>query len=369
MISMSELADRDPRISEFLDKAFAAGISTETLVGLLTSQGWREKDVYLALGTHLRDALGLEIPRRSGSGATAKDAFYYLLIFSTLATWTISLGSLAFQLIERWLADPLFSPFQQEIETYELTWSLAAILIAFPLYLLISRSVLREAAADPEKLDSGIRKWLTYLALVVAACIFMGDLICALAFLLRGEVTSRFLAKAFVVLALSGGVFYYYFGGLRRNVVAETGVVSTSRDRWMAGLSSAVVLTMLTLGFVQLGPPHAQRELRADTERVQQLYQLASQIQTYWHAHASHLPASIDGLPASRVDPLTGAHYEFHPAQGSQYELCATFARDSRVAEGIPGQNQEVWNHPAGRYCFSLDANAQLPYPMQYLPN
>jgi hypothetical protein len=346
----------DVRVSEFFEKALAAGVPHASLVGLLTAQGWREKDVYRALGTHIRSTLGIDVPRRSSSGASAKDAFFYLLIFATLATWTINLGSLAFQLIDRWLADPLFSSSMQTYQNYAITWALSAILIAYPLHLLISRAVLRDAAADPEKLDSGIRKWLTYMALVIAASVFMGDLICALAFLLRGELTSRFLSKAFVVLALSGGVFYYYFGGLRNAEVQKT-----SRDRWMASLSAAAVALMLVFGFLQLGPPRAQRALRADAQRVQQLYQLGNQIQNYWRSHASQLPQSIDGLPGTQVDPVTRVRYEYHPGQSSQYELCADFAQ---LSPG--GDNQDTWNHPAGHHCFSLDASSQLTFPTEY---
>ena len=239
--------------------------------------------------------------------------------------------------------------------------TLAAILIAYPLYLLISRTVLRDAAADPEKLESGIRKWLTYMALVIAASVFMGDLICALAFLLRGELTSRFLCKSFVVLALSGGVFYYYFGGLRNTDSAKT---TFRRDRWMAGISAAAVALMLVLGFLQLGPPRAQRALRADSQRVQQLYQLGSEVQNYWKSHASQLPASIDSLPGSHLDPVTRAHYEYRPGQGSQYELCAEFAQPSPIGDNRP--DPDTWNHPVGHYCFSLDASAQLGYPTEY---
>jgi len=355
----------DTPISDFLSKALAAGIPQPSVVGLLAAQGWREKDVYRALGTHFRTALGLEVPRRPNSGASAKDAFFYLLIFSTLGTWTLALGALAFELIDRWLADPLFSPFGQQIETSEITWSLAAILIAFPLYLLLSRTVLRDAAADPEKLDSSIRKWLTYMALVVAASIFMGDLICALAFLLRGELTSRFLLKAFVVLALSGGVFSYYFGGLRVTERPNAGeIAKTTRDRSMALLSSAAVALMVVLGFLQLGPPHNQRSLRADGQRTQQLYQLANGVENYWRTHASQLPPTIDTLPGQHLDPITHARYEYRPLQGSQYELCATFARPSPTTENSP----DIWTHPAGHHCFQIDATAQLTYPTENSP-
>jgi len=356
-IPMSE----DPRIAVFLEESQAAGIPHASLVGMLTAYGWREKDIYRALGDHYRKALGLEIPQRAGAGVSAKDAFFYLLIFSTLATWTIGLGSLAFQLIDRWLADPLFSLYQGRRSNYEITWALAALIVAFPLYLLISRTVLREAAADPYKLDSGIRKWLTYMALVVAASVFMGDLICALAFLLRGELTSRFVAKSVVVLALSGGVFFYYFGGLRKT---EGILANSSRDKLMAGLSSAAVVLMMILGFWQLGAPASQRQMRADGQRIQELYRLSMEVENYWKSHGSQLPSSINELRGGpRLDPITHTPYEYRSGAGSRYELCAQFARAS---QGDPVNSvPDAWTHPAGHRCFQLDAAATTEYPAQ----
>jgi len=356
------LSVSDPRIAEFIEKAQAAGISQESLVGVLTARGWPEKDVYDALADHYQRLTGLEIPRRSGAGASAKEAFFYLLTFATLATWTIGFGNLAFDLIDRWLADSVFSQ-NQILEAYSVTWSLAALIVAFPLYLLISRAVVRETAAHPEKLDSGIRKWLTYMALVIAAGVFMGDLITVLASLLRGEVTSRFLAKALVVLVLSGGVFSYYFGGLRKN---DSAPAKTARDRVMALISSAAVVLIVILGFLQLGPPRAQRELRADQERVQHLFQLSTEVRNYWNAHPSELPASLNQLSGgSYADPVTQAPYEYHPKQGSQYELCAKFQRPSSPA----GPNPDPWAHRAGHYCFQLDATLGPQFPGMTYPN
>jgi hypothetical protein len=356
----------DPRIAEFVEKALAAGISQESLVGILTARGWPEKEVYDVLADRYQRLTGIDIPRRAGAGASAKEAFFYLLIFATLATWTIGLGFLAFALIDRWLADPLFYGYQQSFDTYTITSSLAALMVAFPLYLLVSRTVAGEAAAHPEKLDSSIRKWLTYMALVVAAGVFAGDLIAALTYLLRGEVTSRFLSKSFVVLVLSGGVFYYYFGGLRKTDALPA---KLGRDRFMAGLSSAVVALMLVLGFMQLGPPSAQRQFRADAERVRQLYRLSIEVRSYWTAHATQLPPSLDQLPSSAyVDPITHAPYEYHPKQGSQYELCAVFARSSDPRE-IAAPRPSPWIHPAGRHCFALDASVMLPFQETYPPD
>lgn len=206
----------DPKIADFVEKALAAGIPHDSLVGILTAEGWPEKEIYQALADHYRRVTGIDIPRRAGAATSAKDAFFYLLVFGTLSVWTFAVGAICFELIDYWLRDPLFTSYTQSLDTSVIASCIAAIFVTFPIFLLLSRAVAREIAAQPEKLDSGIRKWLTYMALVIAAATFMGDLIGIIAYLLRGEFTSRFLAKSFVVLVLSGGVFFYYFGGLRK---------------------------------------------------------------------------------------------------------------------------------------------------------
>lgn len=356
--------NRDNRIEEFIQKSLDAGIPVPSLIGLLTARGWTEKQAYSALADHYQQQTGIEAPPRPGSGASARDAFFYLLIFSTLSVWTLSLGCLAFSLIDRWLADPLFRRYGETFNTYTVTMSLAAVIVAFPLYLLVSRVVLREATAEPDKLESGIRKWLTYMALVIAASVFMGDLITSLAYLLRGELTSRFLARSFVVLVLSSGVFWYYFGGLRK---METAAGRFSRDRLMAVTSGVVVAIMIVLGFVQLGAPSAQRKLVADNQRVQRIYMLSNAIRNYWLAHASHLPSSLSELPGSYLDPITNQAFQYVPGQGSQYQLCVVFAaRSPREGDNQPtGGDPNAWTHPAGRHCFVLDVSA-LPQQPSY---
>jgi hypothetical protein len=238
-------------------------------------------------------------------------------------------------------------------------------MVAYPIYLLITWAVVRDGAAHPEKLDSSIRKWLTYMALVVAAAVFMGDLIGALAYLLRGELTSRFIAKSLVVLTLSGGVFFYYYGGLRKSD-GEPGRLS--RDRLMAVVCSILVIAMVVLGFSQSGPPKAQRELRADSQRVQQLYQLSNRIRNYWSLHSSQLPTGMEQLSGPTIiDPIMHTPYEYHPKQGSEYQLCATFAHGSEGPDRPTGPNE--WVHPAGHHCFSLDASAPAQFPMESYGN
>jgi hypothetical protein len=82
-----------------------------------------------------------------------------------LATWTIGLGSVSFTLIDRWLKDPLSPSNYYAGSYYQIADSLACIMVAFPVCLLIMRYIVRELEIHPEKLESSVRKWLTYIAL------------------------------------------------------------------------------------------------------------------------------------------------------------------------------------------------------------
>jgi len=207
-------------IQEFLDAAKRQGASDESLVALLRGRGWPEDDVYRALADHFENQSGVRVPAYKRSGS-AKDAFLYLLSFSMLATWTIGLGSVMFTLIDRWIQDPL-SPANNYYAGgyYQIAGSLACIIVAFPIYLLTMRVILREVGLHPEKLESPVRKWLTYIALLIAAGVVVGDLITFLTYFLRGELTARFVAKTSVGLVLAGGVFWYYLGSLQKGAAA-----------------------------------------------------------------------------------------------------------------------------------------------------
>jgi len=356
------------KVGDYVHEALNRGVPEPSVVGILRARGWPEKDVYAAIAAHHEQTIGLSLPPRTGSETPAKDAFFYLLIFSTLATWTIGLGELAFDLIDRWLADTLFAtPYSQGYEVYNTAAAMASVLVAFPIYLLVSRSVLRDERSHPEKLGSPVRKWLTYMALVIAAGILIGDLITSLTYFLRGEITSRFLAKALVVLIISSGVFFYYFGGLRKSDASDI-EPSPRRDAWMAGISGAVVLGMVLAGFFSIGLPRTQRSLRADRRRIQDLYQLSLKINGLWNSDGHQLPGHLaDVSDVPMVDPISRVAYEYHVAEPGRYQLCATFVLNSGKNEA--GSGSTMWSHPAGHYCFSLDAANSPDNPYMYTPD
>jgi Domain of unknown function (DUF5671) len=209
-------------LRQFLDAAKRQGTTDETFIALLRGRGWPEEDAYRALADHYEAQSGLQVPEYKRSGS-AKDAFLYLLSFSTLGIWTFGIGSILFTLIDRWFKDPLNPVPYYGNAYYQIADSLASLIVAFPIYMFVMRYIVRELEVHPEKLDSPVRKWLTYIALLLAAGVVIGDLITFLNYFLRGELTARFVAKVAVVLVIAGGVFWYYLGSLQKGASLRTG--------------------------------------------------------------------------------------------------------------------------------------------------
>src|SRR5439155_4590870 len=295
---------------------------------------------------------------RAGAGESARDAFLYLLSFSTLATWTTAIGSMLFQFINHWFPDAVSRSDAYDLRS-AVTWQMACAAVAFPIYLLLMRLILREATHHPERLESGVRKWLTYLALLGTAGAMICDLICFLDYFLIGGLTMRFVLKAATVMLISGAVFAYYLGSLHWNRSAN---LERARARIAVFGTAAVLAVVATfcIGLGVAGTPSRQRRMEADRKRVEDLRNIGNAIKL-WHEKNGAIPATLGDLKSRITDPETGAAYEYHPKTGTAYELCANFysAENGDRRAAYPSN---LWEHGRGRSCFALDASEPVPY-------
>lgn len=146
---------------------------------------------------------------------SAREAFLYLVLFTTLYLSAYHLGNLVFELINRSFPDASM-PYANGV-SQSIRWSVASIIIAFPVFLFLSAKVDREMRHQPVKRQSGVRRWLTYLTLFVAAVVLIIDLTTLVDGLLGGELTTRFILKVLVAAVIAGTVFGYYLRDLRRD--------------------------------------------------------------------------------------------------------------------------------------------------------
>ena len=147
-----------------------------------------------------------------------KDVFLHLLAIDSLYTSAISFMVLIFQYINVFLPDALENNYYELSSAYNsIRWSIASLVVVFPVYVLTSSSLDKGYRKSPAKRDLGIRKWLIYFTLFAAALIIIGDLVTLIYNLLGGELTLRFLLKVATVFFVSGSVFGYYLWDLRKH--------------------------------------------------------------------------------------------------------------------------------------------------------
>ena len=146
---------------------------------------------------------------------SARDAFLYLILFTTLYFSSYNLGSLIFEFIDKALPDPTVRTYQM-FGWDSMRWSASALIVAFPTFLFLSYYIGKDLTRNPVKRLSPIRRWLTYLTLFVASCVLIGDVTTLIYNALGGELTSRLILKVVTVAAIAGTVFAFYLSDLRR---------------------------------------------------------------------------------------------------------------------------------------------------------
>jgi hypothetical protein len=192
----------------FVEAALRTGQPREAVRAVLAQAGWSKDQVADALGHYADVAFAVPVPRPRVQ-LSARDAFWYLLMFGTLYVSAIYLGDLLFGFINKLLPDELEQGSLPFIES-GIRWATAALIVAFPVFFFSAVKLAKEVAADPSRRNSAVRKWLTYLTLLVAAAVIVGDSITLVFNMLSGELTLRFVLKVIVVAAIAGAGFGYF---------------------------------------------------------------------------------------------------------------------------------------------------------------
>ncbi len=348
------------QLALFVREALLRGVDRQEVRQVLLNAKWPEDEVDAALDAYVDAQFPVPIPRPQAY-VSARDAFGYLVLFSTLYVSAVAFVQLIYQFINLGFPDAADAYWRVESSLRSIRWSTASLLLSFPVFLWLSRSNYRAARDDPEKRTSKIRKWLTYLTLFIAATVLMSDGVTLLYFFLGGDVTVRFLLKVLTVAAVGGAAFGYYLWDLRQDDAKPD---ERERPAWLPGFVGTLVasyLVSIVAGFFLVGSPVQARLERIDDRRVADLELVSDGIDSYWRRHQL-LPESLDELANEREfdygerirDPETGLLYEYSAGAGRAYELCATFALESaKQRAGV----SDFWGHDSGRVCFQLEAN------------
>jgi hypothetical protein len=200
----------------FVRDALQRGVSRASIEDALRRAGWSAPHISGALAGYADVEFPVPVPRPRPYWS-ARDAFVYLVLFTTLYICAFQFGSLLFAFIARTFPDPAMGDALRQSTWWmqQVRWSIAALVVATPVFLYVSSLTGREMRQDSSKRDSRVRRWLTYLTLFIAAGILIGDFITLVYNALGGELTIRFLLKAATVGGIAGAVFGYYLWDLK----------------------------------------------------------------------------------------------------------------------------------------------------------
>jgi hypothetical protein len=296
------------------------------------------------------------------------EIFVNLLSFILLGVTASGLGALYFQIINKYVPDPLGYFMASPVH-----YAIAALIVGFPIFFWAEMFWFKRFKNKPEKIESPVSKWFTYIVLLIASGTIIGDLIAVIFNFLQGELSTRFFLKALTILAISGFGFWFYF--LERKKIQYKKFVSPIYFKIIAALTILAVVTGIVLGFFAAGTPGQARLRKIDDQTANNLSQISQAI-NYFASSQNKLPNKISDL---RNNPTYSGYfyniteeklneYKYRKIDATHYELCGIFNLASDKSRNFIVN--EWTEHPAGKNCKTLtstlsDINIVKPVPEQ----
>lgn len=310
------------------------------------------------------------------SRTTAADFFIYFGVLIGLYVSTVSLISLSFDLINKWLPDVTTGYYSYDYSVEGIRFALAALIIFFPVFMYLSRIATKAIALTPEKKEMWVRRWFYFLTLFLTGLAIAIDLVILVYRFIGGEdLTLRFALKVLVVLVVCFVIFRFYLYELRRDVS-----LLTPNRKYFAYTVWLVFIIVVVISIFTIGSPTQQRNIRLDQQRVDDLSSIQNAIGSYYRINFV-LPRDLSTLSKageyylnSITDPVTKSQYEYTIMSKTAYELCAVFSLPNDQTDQTRGTSpakMDNWKHTAGRDCFeqevapSSEFDLKIPKPLQ----
>lgn len=285
----------------------------------------------------------------------AKFAFFYMLSLVALIFMALSSGMIIFQIINKLIADPI-NQFSGRFSTDALKFAISAIIIATPIYFLITRQIFKNLFSGELDENSGIRKWLTYFILLISSVVMIGWFIATINSFLDGELTSKFILKSLTAIGIAGVIFSFYFYDIKREGIKER-KDNIIKIYFISSLVAVVAIFVSSLFFVE--SPTETRNRRLDEAVLQKFNEVDSAINSYY-ADNDVLPENLDVLVSEIIfltedgikNPATKERFDYNVKNETTYELCANFLTSniSNENERYPAY-KDLWPHESGYQC------------------
>lgn len=295
-------------------------------------------------------------------------AKHFVLQLGSIITLYLSISFLLvllFSIINLLYPDAIEGYWQIESSSSSVRTAIAMLVVFFPTYLVLTRKVNNIHRKETNHTYLGLTKWLIYLSLLLAGGVLLGDLVTVILAFLNGELTTRFLLKAGVLVIVVGGAFYYYLRETQGHWLKnERGSII------YAAIMGLVVIASVVTGFFFTEAPSSVREAKLDDQQVQSLREIQWYLEEQISINGSStLPSTLEEAYGEFPVPAAPESREAYSYEITEkgFNLCATFSKNSDQSGDLgyrpitePGmkiKNSENWNYKEGRYCFERIVN------------
>ncbi len=199
-------------LRKFIEFARERKISDGMIRHLLISNGWKDREVCAEFAAVVLDVPIPEIRDQGGS----RETFFHLSAFACLYVSVTAFLVLLFNLIDLSLPDSTQNSWEGQAAKTTIRSSVSALVVFFPLYSLFTWLIRKEIKSAKMVAGGAVERWLTFMTLFLIVMTTLIDVSTLLFWLLEGEITSRFLLKASLLLAVMLGVFFYIWRGTKK---------------------------------------------------------------------------------------------------------------------------------------------------------
>lgn len=195
---------------DFTRRALAADIERDRIRIALREAGWPETRIEASL-SHFSVVTDFPIPVPTPPPAfSAREAFIYLLLFSSMSLAIWHLVALGFQIVDYVFPDPADPVIGSLNFVSAVRWNMSVLIVVYPLFALLVFATNRRASDMRERKLSLARRWLTYIALFSAAIALIGNVVLLVSNIISGGLTAALFVKFALVTAVIGGIFAFY---------------------------------------------------------------------------------------------------------------------------------------------------------------
>jgi len=288
----------------------------------------------------------------------AKYAFLYILSLVALVFMSLTTGMIVFQIINKYIVDVL-NQYRGRFSPDQLKFAISALIISTPVFYFTTKQIFKNLFSGALDKDSQIRKWLTYLILLISSVVMTGWFIAVVNSFLDGELTLKFILKALTAVGIAAIVFTFYLYDIKREKVA--GAKDNIIKTYFYGSLVLVIAVFVSALFI-VESPKETRNRKIDNEVLRKLQQLDSSVRNYY-VENKKLPIDFSELMAEFSyldnedfeDSVTGKKFEYAIKEARIYEICADFkASNSNRDEQKIYINlySKEWEHNAGHQCW-----------------